>query len=103
MDAATLYDDLADELCEQAGVEPSTMMGFPCLRHNGDFFASWDSKAHRLIVKLPSERVDALVDAGTACTFAPNGRRFREWAAIPEADETGWRGLLSEALAFARQ
>lgn len=100
MDAKTLYDDLADELCQAAGVEPSTMMGFPCLRHDGDFFASWDPNAHRLIVKVPAERVDELIASGIVVAFVPNGRRFKEWAAIPEANEHTWRPLLDEARTF---
>ena len=36
-----------------------------------------------LLVKLPEARVDELVAAGRADPFAPAGRRFREWAAIP--------------------
>jgi len=102
MEAKELYDDLAAELCEQTHVEPSTMMGFPCLRSNGKFFASWDPKAERLIVKVPADRVDALIESTTAVAFTPNGRRFREWAAIPSPDEAVWRALLAEALAFAR-
>ena len=103
MDAETLYGVLADELCETEGVEPSTMMGFPCLRHNGDFFASWDPRAHRLIVKIPAERVEALIHDRIAVAFSPNGRRFKEWAAIPEPEEATWRTLLQEARTFVTQ
>ena len=59
------------------------MMGFPCLRVDGKFFASTDRATGDLLVKLPEARVDELVDTGRAESFAPAGRRFREWAAIP--------------------
>ena len=54
------------------------MMGFPCLRLDGDFFASCDRWSGDLVVKLDESRVAALVDADRALPFAPNGRRFRE-------------------------
>jgi hypothetical protein len=57
------------------------------------------SPHRRPLVKLP-ERVDALVSCGRAQAFAPSGRRFREWAAIPTERSRTWRALLDEALAF---
>ena len=59
------------------------MMGLPCLRWNGAFFASCDRRTGDLLVKLAESRVDELVAAGRAEPFAPAGRRFREWAADP--------------------
>jgi hypothetical protein len=92
--------DLAEPLLAQPAVERSTMMGLPCLRIHGAFFASCDSRTGDLLVKLPEARVDQLVDAGRAQPFAPAGRRFREWAAVaPERSRT-WKRLLDEALAF---
>jgi len=73
------------------------MMGLPCLRVDGAFFASFDRRTGALLVKLPEVRVDALVAARAAHSFAPAGRRFREWAAIAPADEQAWPGLIDEA------
>ena len=60
------------------------MMGLPCLRWNGAFFASCDRRTGDLLVKLAESRVDELVASGRANSFAPAGRRFREWAAVPD-------------------
>jgi hypothetical protein len=89
---------LAEPLLQQAGVTRSTMMGFPCLRLDGDFFASCDRRSGELVVKLDEARVNALVAAGRAEPFAPNGRRFREWATIPARRARSWGPLLDEAL-----
>jgi hypothetical protein len=43
---------LAAPLLERAGVSRSTMMGFPCLRLAGDFFATCDHRTGHLVVKL---------------------------------------------------
>lgn len=92
--------ELAEPFLLRSGVTRSTMMGFPCLRLHGQFFASADRANGNLLVKLPEARVDALVAAGRAESFAPAGRRFREWAAIPFARSRTWRKLLDEAHDF---
>jgi len=94
---------LADPLLARPGVEESTMMGLPCLRVHGAFFASCDRTTGDLLVKLPEARVDDLVDAGRALSFAPAGRRFREWAAIPHQRSRTWKRLVDEALAFVEE
>ena len=92
---------LAEPLLEQAGVTRSSMMGFPCLRLNGDFFASCDHRTGDLVVKLDEERVSALIDNGKADVFAPSGRPFREWASISFGRQRSWGSLLDEALALS--
>jgi hypothetical protein len=96
-----LFWQLAQDLLRAPAITRSTMMGYPCLRHNGAFFACVERSTGNLIVKLPKQRVAELVAAGQALSFAPNGRAFREWAAIPDPDKREWRALLDEALSFA--
>jgi hypothetical protein len=93
--------DLAQELLQRPDVSRSTMMGLPCLRFDGAFFASLDRQTGDLLVKLAEPRVNELVAADRAHSFAPAGRRFREWAAIPYERSRSWKRLLDEALAFA--
>ena len=97
---AALFWDLAAPLLLTGAAEKSTMMGFPCLRSKGQFFASLARGTDHLIVKLPATRVEALVAAGQGLHFSPNGRTFREWVVIPEADATAWSALITEARAF---
>jgi hypothetical protein len=100
-DARTLYDELTDDLLYDPAVGRSTMMGYPCVRRAGRFFASFDTKAEALVVKLPRERVAELIDDGTGEPFAPNGRVFREWVTFPEPDPKLWERVLAEARDFA--
>ena len=87
-----------------AGVTRSTMMGLPCLRvrtarsspRATDAPATCSSSS-------PEARVDELVAAGRANSFAPAGRRFREWAPIPPDRARTWKRLLDEALAFVER
>jgi hypothetical protein len=100
-DARALYDALTDDLLYDPAVGRSTMMGFPCVRRAGRFFASFDGRTDSLVVKLPRERVAALIEDGTGEPFAPNGRVFREWVTLPEPDHRVWEELLAEARQFA--
>ena len=96
-----LFWALAESLLAQSAVTRSTMMGFPCLRVNGTFFACVERGTGNLIVKLPADRVNELVASGAGIPFAPSGRTFREWVACPVRDEAEWAALLDEARAFA--
>ena len=92
--------DLAEPLLRRSDIERSTMMGLPCLRVRGAFFASCDRRTGDLLLKLPEARVDKLVADGRAHEFAPAGRRFREWTAVPPDRSRTWKRLIDEALAF---
>jgi hypothetical protein len=91
---------VAEPLLAAAAVTRSTMMGLPCLRSSGRFFASFDRRTAALLVKLPAARVDQLIQSGAAEPFAPSGRRFREWASIDSGRSELWPPLLDEALEF---
>lgn len=92
--------ELAEPYLVRPEVTRSTMMGYPCLRVRGQFFASTERATGDLLVKLPEDRVDELVDAGRAEPFAPAGRRFREWASVPFSRSRSWKRLLDEAHTF---
>ncbi len=89
---------LAEPLLDREGVGRSTMMGLPCLRVSGQFFASWYGKERSMVVKLPAARVDELIASGAAEPFSPAGRRFKEWASIPGRGLDRWPALLAEGL-----
>jgi hypothetical protein len=95
-----LFWSLAQPLQMRKRVTRSTMMGLPCLRVDGAFFASCDRKTGDLLVKLSEARVAELVATGRGAPFAPAGRPFREWVAIPTTQRRRWKHHLEEALAF---
>ena len=94
------FHEISAATLEHPGVATGTMMGFPCLRVSGAFFASCDHRSGDLIVKLPRHRVDQLVAAGVGKPFAPAGRTFREWVLIDDRDEARWVALIEEAREF---
>jgi hypothetical protein len=56
----------------------------------------------RVVLKLPRDRVEALISAGDGEPFDNGrGRPMREWVALT-GDPAGDAGLLQEALEFAR-
>jgi hypothetical protein len=93
--------DIAEPLLTQPGTTIGTLMRFPCLRVDGNFFATCDHRTGDLIVKLARHRVTQLINDGDAQQFAPAGRTFKEWATILHRDEDTWRALLAEARAYA--
>ena|SRR6188472_1997841 len=100
--ARDLYDELTDDLLYDPAIGRATMMGYPCVRLAGRFLASYDDKAGQLVVKLRRERVAELVETGQGDRFAPAGKVFREWVAIPTLDRSLWETVLAEAVDFAR-
>lgn len=103
MDPQPAHDhfwQLAEPLLAEPTITEGTIMGFPCLRISGDFFASVEHKGTRLVVKLPKERVKALIAEGLGEPFAPGGRVFKEWMAVPFTLAETWPTRLQEARAF---
>lgn len=99
-EAEQTFWSLAAALLARPGVTRSTMMGFPCLRVEGRFFASFDRRTDTLVIKLAEADVAALLAAGEGLPFAPNGRVFREWVAISAAQRPRWPDYLERAWAF---
>ncbi len=96
-----LFHELVEPLLATGQAEEGTIMGFPCLRTTGGaFLAMAEYTTGDLIVKLPSSRVDALIEEGAGLPFAPAGRRFREWVRVPGRDAELWGALLDEARTF---
>jgi len=97
MTGEELFWDLIEPMYADPAVHRSTMMGLPCVRLAGRFFASLDRRSGALLLKLPAPRVAQLIAAGHGEAFAPAGRVFREWVAIPTPDRRRWRSLLGDA------
>jgi hypothetical protein len=79
--------------------EPGRMLQSPGLRTAGTFYAFAPTGA--LVVKLPEERVRALIGAGDGEPCSPRpGHPMREWVRIPGPDEDAALALVLEARAF---
>ena len=98
---STAFFEAATGIRDRRGVRVSTMMGLPCLRLHGSFFASYDHRSGDLLVKLDRDEVDRMIDAGEGHPFSPAGRRFREWLAVPPDKGGEWPRLLTRAHAHA--
>lgn len=90
----------ARPMLEADNVDEGTLMGFPCIRVNTDFFAAPEYKTGSLIAKLPKDRVQELIQQGIGFPFAPAGKVFKEWVLIEERDDDMWKGILQEAKEF---
>src|SRR5215813_581436 len=86
-----------------AGVTPpggGGGFGRSALRFHGRIFAML--VRGRLVVKLPAERVDELIEAGDGVRFDANkGTPMREWLSLDPDSGEDWLELAREALDFA--
>ncbi|MCL1595595.1 MAG: hypothetical protein M3132_14705 [Actinomycetia bacterium] len=94
--------DIAVAFIATGKVEEGTMMGHHCLRatSGGGFVATVERSSGDLVVKLPKIRVAELIDSGAGRSFAPAGKVFREWVALPSTDLDEWSSLIDESIAF---
>jgi hypothetical protein len=95
-----LWQPIAEAELARRGVSAGTGFGRnEGLRIGGKIFAML--VRGELVVKLPRDRVDELVDAGVAVRFdAGKGRPMKEWASVGPGASRRWRGLVDEARAF---
>ena len=92
--------DIADEFIMTGKVEEGTMMGHHCLRSTtgGGFVATVERETGNMVVKLSKDTVAGLVESGEGLSFAPAGKVFREWVAIP--DKRRWAELVEASIEF---
>jgi len=97
------YEELIDQLVGLPGVTPpagSRGFGRSAIRFNGKIFVMF--VRGRLVLKLPEDRVSALVGDGHGVWFDANkGTPMREWLSLDPGSGQAWLPLASEALAFA--
>jgi hypothetical protein len=104
MDPTKHFAVLVEEFVGRPGVSvpgESTQRGFGsnALKVNGSIFAMLSGG--RLVVKLPRERVDALIGSSTGGPFdAGKGRPMKEWLTVVVDDDETWLALAREALDF---
>ena len=73
--------------------------GSNALKVDGKFFASLSHG--RLLLKLPAERIDALIESGIGERFSTGaGRPKREWVTIAPTHAARWIELSQEARGF---
>jgi TfoX/Sxy family transcriptional regulator of competence genes len=95
-----LFDEVAERLLrEDDAIAQTRMMNSDGLKTGGKFFAM--VSRGELVVKLPRERVDELVEAGEGHRFDPgHGRLMKEWVALRPADEAACASYVAEARSF---
>jgi len=101
MDARERYDELVDDLCARNDdVEPSQMMGMPCVKRSGKMVAGFTRGAMVFKLPDPAAHAQALALDG-AHLFDPSGKGqpFKEWVVVPAAHAAEWESFAELALA----
>ena len=97
--AETLFEKVSMTFLGDPRISPSRMFGATGLMVGGKAFAM--VYKGNLVVKLPKERVDALVSSGVGTRFEPSmGRTMKEWLAVPPGWKSQWVELSEEARDF---
>ena len=85
---------------ERGGGPPTGGGGASALKRRGKIFAMLSSKGE-FVVKLPQQRVNALIARGDGERFDPgHGRLMKEWVCIEPDAAAEWLSLAREAMAF---
>jgi hypothetical protein len=94
-----LFDPLADAFLSRDGVDLGWIFGSQGLRIRGKIFGFLGHEGD-LVVKLPAERVAALVSEQGARRLRTGEREMREWLVVTQDQSDLWAGCLEEAFAF---
>ena len=106
MDADDTFASLVEKLAGLPEVQPpggsaARRFGSEALKVNGSIFAM--VTGGRVVMKLPRDRVEALIGDGTGAPFdSGKGRPMREWVTIVAGDRETTLALAHEALEFVR-
>ncbi len=94
--------EVAEPFLASGRLVEGTIMGHQCLRSaaSNEFVATVERSSGNLVVKLPRQRVAGLVEKGEGLAFAPAGKVFKEWVALPTFDEARWTALIEESMGF---
>lgn len=98
--AHTRLDALSTDLQQQADVDWGRMFGSTGMRVRGKIFAV-AAHAGGLLIKVPEEHADELVEGGVADRMVMAGVPRREWVLVPDdADDATWSAELRAAYTY---
>lgn len=96
--AGELFESVVKTFSNDRAISQSRMFGSPGLKVGGKVFAMLVKE--KLVVKLPKDRVESLVQSGKGEYFDPgHGRVMKEWVAV-EPSAGNWLELAKEAREF---
>jgi TfoX/Sxy family transcriptional regulator of competence genes len=98
MDAGIHFISIVESLLSDSRISTAKMFGSQGLKVGTKVFAMLVKG--QLVVKLPQERVAALIACGAGESFDPgHGRRMKEWVVLSRAEDN-WTQLVEEARDF---
>ena len=99
MTSDELFESIAVKLLSDEAITRKKMFGSTGLSIGGKVFALLVKG--KLVVKLPRQRVGALVSSGLGEPFDPgHGRLMKEWMAVAATARDEWLNLAEEAREF---
>jgi TfoX/Sxy family transcriptional regulator of competence genes len=93
------FGHISAALLKHQGVEHGRMFGSDGLKISGKVFAMLVHGV--LVVKLPVDRVQALIKEKQATLFDPgHGKPMKEWVSIATGTAQAWQALAEESLRY---
>jgi hypothetical protein len=94
------FEELIAELDGMPGLRRGKAFGLPVIKVQGKIAAACQDGA--LVLKLPPERIAALIEQGRGAPFAAYGKTMGGWIALSPAADDDWLALIEEAIAYVR-
>lgn len=99
MNGDASFESIAETFLSDPRITKAKMFGATSLKVGNKVFAM--VFRGRLVVKLPKQRVEALVASGDGEYFDPgHGRIMKEWVALQPRTKDEWLNLVEEARDF---
>lgn len=97
METEAVVKATMEEYLSRPGVTETVMFGSPGLKTDGKYFALLVRK--KLVVKLPKEKVQKLVETGKGDYFDPgHGRKMKEWIELEPKTRKECVAYMDEAI-----
>ena len=94
-----LYDNLANDLAQNADTKRGKMFGMPCISVNGKTFAGYYKGD--MTFKLSGDAHAQALALDGAHLFDPGmGRPMKEWVVVPAAQSAQWPDLADQARTY---
>jgi hypothetical protein len=94
------FEELFAEFDGMPGLRRGKAFGLPVIKIEGKIAVAYHEG--QLVLKLPPERIAALIEEERGTPFSAYGKTMGGWIALAPVADGDWLALTEEAIAFVR-